>query len=260
MASAARFLVPIVARQRIALNVCSRSFHTSLIRNVEARKDVTKTFNDKFGGRRQQQQRLEPTRLIQIDTLPMTATTEDIRKLAREAFPKGDKSIVDIVFCRKENFNFDGRCVVLMATPEDARRLISYGDRRSLGGHIIKMSFTGKSAGNPEGFLSNLRRNELKSVTEATSAAGRSVIISGFPFPATDYLLGYLRSKNFFPVDGVPDNVVSLSSKYRSPVNKFLVKFDSESEAWRCVRAFHNEQYTNNRDQSTYTIHVDVVY
>lgn len=165
-----------------------------------------------------------------------------------------------------------------MATPEDARRLISYGDRRSLGGHIIKMSFTGKSAGNPEGFLNNLRRNELKSVTEATSAAGRSVIISGFPFPATDYLLGYLRSKNFFPVDGVPDNVVPLSrfvykewihfrtannniySKYRSPVNKFLVKFDSESEAWRCVRAFHNEQYTNNRDQSTYTIHVDVVY
>lgn len=35
----------------------------------------------------------EPTRFIQIDSLPMTATSEDIRKLAREALPDGDKAI-----------------------------------------------------------------------------------------------------------------------------------------------------------------------
>jgi hypothetical protein len=106
---------------------------------------------------------VEPTRFVKIDTLPITATTEDIRKLAREAFSDGDKSIIEseffaflrlfysilsnlpfinlVVFCRNEEFGFYGRCVVLMSKPEDARRLINYGNRRLVGGNIIKMAY-----------------------------------------------------------------------------------------------------------------------
>ncbi|CAO3685938.1 unnamed protein product [Rhizopus stolonifer] len=256
--TSAQFLLPIL-RQRL---VISRPIHTSIARRSEIENNFAKSFNDNFKdhGKKQQKHLLEPTRLIQIEALPFTSTSEDVRKLAREAFPKGDRSIIDMVFSRKDNLAFDGKCIVLMSTPEDASRLLSYGDRRSMGGNIIKMSFTGKTAGNPEGYLNNFRRNELKSVTEATNAAGRSVIMSGFPFNYTDYVLGYLRAKNFYPVDGVPDNIVCISDKQRTPINKFLVKFESESEAWRCVRTFHNEKYTIRRNQSTYNIQVDVVY
>lgn len=49
--------------------------------------------------------------------------------------------IILAVFCRNLEFNFRGRCVVFMSSPEDARRLVEYGNRRAVGGNIIKMSF-----------------------------------------------------------------------------------------------------------------------
>ncbi|CAO3695466.1 hypothetical protein G6F70_009156 [Rhizopus microsporus] len=252
-----RLIVPILSRQRPAFSICARSFTTSAIRfETNEHRHFAETFTNKLikqAKRQYQPQKVEPTRLVSIESLPRTATSEDIRKLAREAFPKGDKSIVDMVFCRRPNFTFTGKCVVLMSSDEDAGRLVSYGDRRSLGGSIIRMSYTGLPNQDPVGVLNQLRPQELKSVAEATSAAGRSVMISGYPFTGIDNLLGYLRSKNFYPVDGVPDSVVNLSER------RFLVKFDSESEAWRCVRAFHNEKYITKRN-SEHTIRVDVVY
>lgn len=43
----------------------------------------------------------EPTRFIFVEALPATATPEDIRKLAREAFPNGDKSISESKLMRQ---------------------------------------------------------------------------------------------------------------------------------------------------------------
>lgn len=37
----------------------------------------------------------EPSRFVVIDALPPTATTEDVYKLAREAFADGDKQIIE---------------------------------------------------------------------------------------------------------------------------------------------------------------------
>jgi hypothetical protein len=61
--------------------------------------------------------------------------------------------------------------------------------------------------------MSNYRRSELTSMTDSTSASGRSVVITGLP-PRTqpEHLLGYLRSRNFFPVEGAPDNVLHLKT------------------------------------------------
>lgn len=40
----------------------------------------------------------KPTRLVQIQSLPASATHEDIRKLGREAFANGDKTIDDSMY------------------------------------------------------------------------------------------------------------------------------------------------------------------
>lgn len=157
-----RLIVPILSRQRPAFSICARSFTTSAIRfEANGHRHFAEAFTNKLikqAKRQYQPQKAEPTRLVSIESLPRTATSEDIRKLAREAFPKGDKSIVDsklaflclffeinvlfiVVFCRRVNFTFTGKCVVLMSSDEDASRLVSYGDRRSLGGSIIRMSY-----------------------------------------------------------------------------------------------------------------------
>lgn len=97
-----RQLVSALVRQRIsiqALNTCQRSIHTSLVRlnTNETQKNFAETLTNKFIGqvKKQGKNTSEPTRFVQIDSLPTTATTEDVRKLAREAFPQGDKSIVE---------------------------------------------------------------------------------------------------------------------------------------------------------------------
>ncbi|CEI94135.1 hypothetical protein RMCBS344292_08356 [Rhizopus microsporus] len=176
-----RLIVPILSRQRPAFSICARSFTTSAIRfeanghrhfaeaftnklikqakrqsfttsairfEANGHRHFAEAFTNKLikqAKRQYQPQKAEPTRLVSIESLPRTATSEDIRKLAREAFPKGDKSIVDMVFCRRVNFTFTGKCVVLMSSDEDASRLVSYGDRRSLGGSIIRMSYKGRT-------------------------------------------------------------------------------------------------------------------
>ena len=72
--------------------------------------------------------------------------------------------------------------------------------------------------------------------------------------------MGHLRSKNFFPIEGVSDNVVPLQTKEQSTVSKFLVKFDSESEAWRCVRSFHNSDFLLNAWNRKFKLIVSVAY
>ncbi|KAI9276578.1 hypothetical protein BY458DRAFT_554554 [Sporodiniella umbellata] len=253
--SSIRFLAPVFRRSLTT----SRSFQTSAVVCNDFGKQANRSFVDRFKSQTNEDAD-KPTRLIKIEALPSTSTLEDIRKLAREAFDNGDRSIRDIVFCRKDNLAFDGNCVVLLNSPEDATRLISYGNRRSLGGNIIKMSYVSKISQNPEGYLDSLRKPQLKSKDNTKHAAGSSVIISGHPFRNIDNILGYLRSKNFFPLDGVPDSAFLIQQRRNSPVNRFLVKFESESEAWRCVRAFHNSKYTLTRTGEVYNIYAEVVY
>jgi hypothetical protein len=49
-------------------------------------------------------------------------------------------------------------------------------------------------------------------------------------------------------------------SKNKSTVSKFLVKFDSESEAWRCVRAFHNTDFVLEHTKEKFGLQVGVAY
>jgi hypothetical protein len=120
---------------------------------------------------------------------------------------------------------------------------------------------TGSANSEPGSIMGSLRRPELTSITDSTSASGRSVVISGLP-PRTqpDHLLGFLRSRNFFPIEGAPDNVLALKTKEQSTVSKFLVKFDSESEAWRCVRQFHNTDFLFRAMNQNFKLSLSVVY
>jgi hypothetical protein len=278
MASTARQLVAHIARQRamstLAINTCQRSsFHTTqqILRDGSdeynhKKKNFAENMSKQFIGhvkkqRTQTKAFAEPSRFVVIDSLPPTATTEDVHKLAREAFPDGDKQIMETVFCRNAEFNFIGRCIVSLNSAEDARRLIEYGHRRVLGGNTLKVNYTGNDKSDANSVMSNYRRSELTSMTDSTSASGRSVVITGLP-PRTqpEHLLGYLRSRNFFPVEGAPDNVLHLKTKDQSTVAKFLVKFDSESEAWRCVRTFHNTDFLLKHRQENYKLQLNVAY
>lgn len=109
--------------------------------------------------------------------------------------------------------------------------------------------------------LDESRPPHLLSVTDTTSAAGRSVIFTGLPsFMKPDQLLGYLRSRSFFPADGTVDSVVQLKPRPMATVAKFLVKFDSESEAWRCVRGIHNAEYVLHSRNQKFRISAAVAY
>lgn len=110
-----------------------------------------------------------------------------------------------------------------MTSGEDARRLVLYGNRRALGGNMIRMSFVTihmlyyyiililyaqarKSTRDPDGYLNNLRQNELRSATGTSTTAttaGQSVIITGFYSSSTEKLLDYLSTKHFYPVDNI---------------------------------------------------------
>ncbi|KAI9276155.1 hypothetical protein BY458DRAFT_433963 [Sporodiniella umbellata] len=198
----------------------------------------------------------QSSRLIRIDGLPRTVTTQDILKLAREAFKNGDKSVVDMAFSRKKkSFRMTGKCIILMASIEEARRFILYGHQRYLGGNKMHMSFDLNKT--PENYLKMIRHIGLKS--ENTSS-GCSVLISGFPSYTAKYLLNHLSKKDFYPADGVTDNVVRLRSKREAEHFKYVIKFETESEAWRCVRTFHNSAYTVHSTQKTHIIQTNVVY
>ncbi|OAD08014.1 hypothetical protein MUCCIDRAFT_154817 [Mucor lusitanicus CBS 277.49] len=254
----------------MALKTCQRaSFHTTQHNNNTAteKKNFAENMSKQFIGHVKKQRShqtkafAEPSRFVVIDALPPTATTEDVYKLAREAFTDGDKQIIEAVFCRNHEFNFTGRCIVSLSTTEDARRLIEYGHRRVLGGNTLKINYTGNAKSDVSSVMSQHRRSEMTSLTDNTSASGRAVIVTGLP-PRTqpEHLLGYLRSRNFFPVEGAPDNVLHLKTKEQSTVAKFLVKFDSESEAWRCVRTFHNTDFLLKSRQEKYRLQLSVAY
>lgn len=46
-----------------------------------------------------------------------------------------------MLFTRTFDFNVDGRCIVAMSDAKDARRLLEYGNRRLLGGKVLKMNY-----------------------------------------------------------------------------------------------------------------------
>lgn len=240
------FIIPFIYRPL----GCTRPLHTH-----ELKKKTAQELVDKFI--QQAKQIPAGSRLIRMDTLPSTATTQDILKLARESFLNGDKSVLDMVFCRKKtSFKMTGKCMVLMTSTEDARRFILYGHQRFLGGNRIRMSF-GDLTQDPENYLKTYRHVGLKTENQS---AGRSVLVSGFPSKIARHLANHLGRKNFFPADGVPDNVVRLRGKPSSEYFKYMIKFDTESEAWRCVRAFHNTPYTVHKTKKTSIIQVNVVY
>lgn len=105
-----RQLVSVISRQRLsvqAINTCQRSMHTSAVRlnsslNETPKKNFSEILADKFIGQVQGQgnklRTVQPTRFVRIDNLPVTATSEDVNKLAREALPQGDKSIIEGTF------------------------------------------------------------------------------------------------------------------------------------------------------------------
>ncbi|KAI8064615.1 hypothetical protein BC940DRAFT_369153 [Gongronella butleri] len=198
---------------------------------------------------------------IVIDGLPATTTVEDIRKLAREAISQGDSCIREVIFCRQNDFKFFGRCVVQMDNSTHAGKLAEYGHMRLVGGSHIKMKLAGQESSDSKAFINRLRRPELTSVADASSAAGRSVLVTGLP-PKTsaDQVLGILRSKNLYPADGTSQSVVPLRARQQAAVAKYLVKFESESEAWRCVRAFHNTNFNLKTSNTDYRLDVSVVY
>ncbi|CAO3631639.1 unnamed protein product [Cunninghamella blakesleeana] len=204
-----------------------------------------------------------PSKLVTIEGLPITTTDEDVRKVAREAFENGDKHIREVIFCRNFDFSFRGRCVLMMDSINNAGKLIEYGNLRMVGGNAITMKFSKSNVKDQDltSFLNSQRRSELISVTDGTSAAGRSVVFSGLPTRIrVDNVLGILRSKNLFPREGTSNTVIPLKTKNQSTVSKFLIKFDNESEAWRCVRAFHNTTYTFNKTKTDYRLSVSVAY
>ncbi|KAI8993446.1 hypothetical protein BDB01DRAFT_894112 [Pilobolus umbonatus] len=270
-----------VTRPLVAFNAVrtiQRSIYTSSIccnnistpettqnNNVGQKKEFAEAIAGKFINQVKKQYHntstAEPTRYVQIDNLPSTVTKEDIMKMAREAFPNGDKNIIEVVFLRNDEFNFKNKCVVLMSDIEEGRLLYDYANRRSVGGNIVKARFLGKPNSSPPAIMNPLRRPELVSVTDYESASGRSVVMVGFPkYAKPEHVEGYLRSKNFFPVEGVSENVVKLETKKQSTVSKFLVKFDSESEAWRCVRTFHNTNYHSYTENAALKLQLSVAY
>lgn len=112
-------LVAHVARQRVlstlATKTCQRSFHSSYqtLKNQPQDtedKNFVEKFSKQFIGhvkkqRSQTKAFAEPSRFVVINSLPPTATTEDIRKLARESFPDGDKQISESKFiCKWSGF------------------------------------------------------------------------------------------------------------------------------------------------------------
>ncbi|KAI9483761.1 MAG: hypothetical protein EXX96DRAFT_559600 [Benjaminiella poitrasii] len=209
-----------------------------------------------------EQHSTEPSQYVRIKYLPRTVTLEDVHKLAREAFPNGDKQILNVVFERTDEFNMTGRCIVCMSSIDDARRLVEYGHHRTLGGNVLNMDYYGTKKTDIVKVINKFRRPELVSMHDAArDFSGRSVIISGFPSKTTtENVLGFLRSKNFFPLEGAPDNVVRLKTKSQATVSKFLVKFDSESEAWRCVRKFHNTDFLLGIRKLEFPLQLRVAY
>ncbi|KAI8381027.1 uncharacterized protein BYT42DRAFT_564982 [Radiomyces spectabilis] len=203
----------------------------------------------------------QPSQVIRFDHMPVTATAEDIKKLAREAFPEGDKAIREIIFTRTSGFQFTGCCLVHMNDTDNGKRLYDYANMRYVGGNLVKLTYMRIPKDGPAAYLNKYRPSELVSVTDSVSFAGRSVIMSGFP-PKTrpEHLLGLLRSRNYFPEEGIPDNVVHLKTKSHSALAKFLVKFESEAEAWRCVRAFHNYDFHLSSRGENYKLHASVAY
>ncbi|KAI9320552.1 hypothetical protein BX666DRAFT_1206366 [Dichotomocladium elegans] len=247
-----------VVRASVSRNEQCRLFQTSaMAQSNSTQREKGERLTSKFIDQVKKEQNLnakEPTSVIQVDALPVTTTVEDIRKLAREALPDGDKAIREVVFVRNEYFEFDGRCVISMKSAEDAQRVLEYGNRRLIGGNMIRMSHINKLS-------DKIRSAVLYSVSDAQSAAGRSVMITGMPkLTEPQHLLGYLRSKNFFPADGSVDNIIKLKTRDQATVSKFLVKFESESEAWRAVRKFHNIEYLLAKHDTAFKLNASVVY
>lgn len=118
MATTRQFVSSLVRRQTtksIFSTTCQRSLHTTLTRfnlATNEKKNFAETLTDKFIGQVKRQQQgnynknkmstAEATRFVQIDALPHTATTEDVYKLAREAFTGGDKSIIESECAQRE--------------------------------------------------------------------------------------------------------------------------------------------------------------
>ena len=48
--------------------------------------------------------------------------------------------IIVVLFVRDDYFEFDGRCLLEMKTAEDAQRVIEYGNRRMIGGNVLRLS------------------------------------------------------------------------------------------------------------------------
>ncbi|KAL1928588.1 hypothetical protein VTP01DRAFT_2944 [Rhizomucor pusillus] len=200
--------------------------------------------------------RMGQSRLVKVEGLPITATFEDIRKLAREAAPPdGDKHIEDILFVRDDYFDFRGKCIVTMKNSADARQLVDYGNKRMVGGNVVRMFPIARILAEEK------RRPELESDGDLTSASGRSVLFIGFPKRTEiDQMLGFLRSRNVFPAEGSSKNVIQLATKKQAIVSKFLVKLDSEAEAYRAVREFHNTNFELRKHNANYRITASVVY
>ncbi|KAI9030701.1 hypothetical protein CLU79DRAFT_831238 [Phycomyces nitens] len=206
---------------------------------------------------------LNPSTLVTIDNLPLTVTSEDIKKLVREATQKNGENIKEVVFCRTPSFNFRGRCLVHLNNVEDAASLFNYAHRRLLSGKILKAVFSGNSNESTiNTLLAENRTRQLGSLADGTSYSGRAVEIVGFTsHTGNEYVYNKLTHRNVFPIEGVENNLIKLPSLKGAASSKFLVKFGTEAEAWRCVRTFHNTKHTMHKNTSReYQLRASVIY
>ncbi|KAH8547571.1 hypothetical protein BGW37DRAFT_510506 [Umbelopsis sp. PMI_123] len=200
------------------------------------------------------------SRLLSIHNLPNTATKEDILRLARLAFHDVDSVIQDILFVRSQELQFQGRVLVLFKNAGEARHFQLFNDRAVVGGNQLRLSRVDTKGSKPYEVLQSFRKSEMYS-SNGNSAAGRTVVLSGFPLQTkTFHVSKWLHSKGYYPEDEEENAIIQVQTKQQALVSKFFIRFPSESDAWRAVRRFHNVTFRPTTFNNRYKIRAAVAY
>ncbi|KAJ2960351.1 hypothetical protein NQZ79_g4350 [Umbelopsis isabellina] len=200
------------------------------------------------------------TELVSLQNLPDTATKEDILRLARQAFHDAETPIKEILFVRNQELQFNGRVLVVFENAKDAEHFRLMNDHVVVGGNQVKVNRVDTKNLSSNDLLKGFRKSEMYSANGKT-AAGRTVILSGFPQRTnTSHVSRWLHSKGYYPEDDEENAIIQAPTKQQALVSKFFIRFPSESDAWRAVRRFHNVTFRPNTFNNRYTIKATVAY
>ncbi|KAM3584028.1 hypothetical protein VKS41_003996 [Umbelopsis sp. WA50703] len=148
------------------------------------------------------------TQLVSLQNLPETATKEDILRLARQAFHDPEAPIKEILFIRNQELQFNGRVLVVFDNAKDAEHFRLMNDHVVVGGNQVKVNRVDTKNLSSNDLLKGFRKSEMYS-TNGKSAAGRTVILSGFPQRTnTSHVSRWLHSKGYFPEDEEENAIV----------------------------------------------------